>query len=433
MALRDWRFRARRLATVYAVFAGLTLAGCATLAPGPPPGRTVPPAVPLTVAGSLTYPAHVALPSEARMRVELRDEHTGLVVAEHAEALRGRQVPLRFVLQAEAARLDHPHTLRGTVGAAGRPPWRTEAVPVDLRRGPVDLGVLRMTPAAPVPAFAGTLQCGERRFGIGWAGDALLLHEDGRHRELAAVPAASGSRYAERGEPSTYVWFKGARAVVSIAGRRWSGCRVDDGLPTPYRARGNEPAWVLDLADARLTFEAPGVRVEAARPVPEDGADARRYVVDEPGLVVTLSDRRCADTMTGMPHPHTVEVRQGGRVFRGCGGEPAALLQGAAWTVETVDGGGLVERSRATLTFGDDGRVAGEASCNTYTAAYLLTGETLSVRGGAATRRACAPALMAQEQRFLEALRAVQRFELGPGGALRLLGERGRSITARRD
>lgn len=414
------------------------LAGCVL---PPPPGPDAPPAGPpaaaalLSVSGSLSTPARIALPSEARMLVELRDERSGRVVAEHAEALRGRQVPLRFVLQAEAARLrpDHPHTLRATVSVAGRPPWTTEAVPVDLRRGSVDLGTLRMTAAAVAPAFGTALQCGERRLDVAYAGDTLLLHEDGRRRELAAVPAASGSRYAERGEPSTYVWFKGERAVVSIAGRRLPECRVDDGLPLPYRARGNEPAWVLDLADARLTFRAPGVRVEAARPAPEDGAEARRYVVDGPGLVVTLADRRCADTMSGMPHPHTVEVRHGGRVYRGCGGDPATLLRGEAWTVEAIDGDGLTERPRATLAFGADGRIAGTASCNSYTAAYLLTGESLSVRGAAATRRACAPALMAQERRFLAALEAVRRFELGPGGTLRLLGERGRSITARRE
>lgn len=289
-------------------------------------------------------------------------------------------------------------------------------------------------PAAPAPpAFASTLQCGERRLSVAWAGDTLLLFDDGRRRELDAEPAASGRRYVVRGEPSTFVWFKGENALVALGGRPPSECRVDDGLPLPYRARGQEPAWRLDLADARVVFQAPGVHVEAARPGPQDGAGSRRYVLDGPGLVVTLSDRRCADSMSGMPHPHGVEVQHGGRVYRGCGGDPAALLQGPAWTVEALDGDGLPERPPATLNFGADGRVAGSASCNRYTAAYVLTGETLSVRGAATTRRACTPALMAQEQRFLAALQSVQRFELDPGGTLRLLGERGRSITARRE
>jgi heat shock protein HslJ len=45
---------------------------------------------------------------------------------------------------------------------------------------------------------------------------------------------------------------------------------------------------------------------------------------------------------------------------------------------------------------------------------------------------ACAPSLDAQEQRFLAALAATQRFEIDSDGALRLLGAGERSITARR-
>jgi putative lipoprotein len=111
---------------------------------------------------------------------------------------------------------------------------------------------------------------------------------------------------------------------------------------------------------------------------------------------------------------------------------PAPVLQGVEWVVEDIDGAALAERSRATLTLGSDGRVSGEASCNRYTGPYTISGESLSFGNLAATRRACEPALMAQETRFFTTMANVRRFEFTPDGALVLRGEPGRSIKARR-
>lgn len=56
----------------------------------------------------------------------------------------------------------------------------------------------------------------------------------------------------------------------------------------------------------------------------------------------------------------------------------------------------------------------------------------LSISKIAATLKACAPALMQQEDRFLDLVKQVQRFELTRDGALILrTGGRG-TITARR-
>ena len=43
-----------------------------------------------------------------------------------------------------------------------------------------------------------------------------------------------------------------------------------------------------------------------------------------------------------MPHPSTVVVLFGGKELRGCGGDPAALLQGAEWLLEHIDRADLV-------------------------------------------------------------------------------------------
>jgi heat shock protein HslJ len=118
----------------------------------------------------------------------------------------------------------------------------------------------------------------------------------------------------------------------------------------------------------------------------------------------------------------------------GCagGGDPAALLQGRDCIVTDIAGKGLVDRSRATLNFGGDGRVYGRGSCSSYTAEYTLTGEALTVGKAAGTLMACDPPVMQQERLFLDVLGSVRGFDLRDDGALVLRAGDGRTIVARR-
>lgn len=113
------------------------------------------------------------------------------------------------------------------------------------------------------------------------------------------------------------------------------------------------------------------------------------------------------------------------------GGDLAATLIGGEWIVQDVDGGGVIDNARGTLIFGSDGRVAGRAFCNQYSARYAVSGTTLTIAQAAATKMACVPALMMLEDKFLSALSAVRGYSIGPDGALTLSGG-GRTIKARR-
>ena len=123
-----------------------------------------------------------------------------------------------------------------------------------------------------------------------------------------------------------------------------------------------------------------------------------------------------------------------GRQYPECREAAATLsdLQGVEWVVEDINGGGIIDRSRATLVFGPDGRLSGRGSCNTYTGRYVVSGDTVRVSELASTRRACAPSLMDQETRFHDALKQVARFEVRADGALVLHTDDRRSILARR-
>ncbi len=114
------------------------------------------------------------------------------------------------------------------------------------------------------------------------------------------------------------------------------------------------------------------------------------------------------------------------------GGDLKSQLIGHEWIVEDIDGGGFIDNSRALLTFDGEGRVGGFGSCNSYGATYALKGERLTIGAAAATLRACAPALMDQEQKFLGTLSKARGFSIDETGALILTAPDDGSILARR-
>lgn len=112
--------------------------------------------------------------------------------------------------------------------------------------------------------------------------------------------------------------------------------------------------------------------------------------------------------------------------------DPAAKLAGGEWSVDRIEDRPLVDRSFIAMTFGPDGRVLGRAACNGWSAGYRIEGGAISFTRGAATLKACGPALDEQEARFHRVLSEAKRFEILPDGALVLLTSDGRSIRARR-
>ncbi|BCS31920.1 hypothetical protein TBR22_A11230 [Luteitalea sp. TBR-22] len=205
---------------------------------------------------------------------------------------------------------------------------------------------------------------------------------------------------------------------------------------TTFRAVGNEPGWTLDIGGGRISLVADYGATRADAPLPaattlEAGKRLVARTTDGRALEVTLVDVVCADTMTGMPRPVTVEVVLDGRTLKGCGGDPGSLLRGKTWVVEDISGRAVVDRARVTLVFGQGGRVSGTAPCNQFRATYVLSGEGLGITMPISGMRDCPPAQTAQEGVFLEVLRGVQRFEMTRDGALVLHAADGGRLTAR--
>jgi heat shock protein HslJ len=87
-----------------------------------------------------------------------------------------------------------------------------------------------------------------------------------------------------------------------------------------------------------------------------------------------------------------------------------SVLEGTVWQVEDIDSGGIIDRSMITMDFTEGGRILGFTGCNRYFGNVTIAGDTFSLLGIGSTRRACPPALMGQEQRFLNALNDSARF-----------------------
>jgi putative lipoprotein len=120
-------------------------------------------------------------------------------------------------------------------------------------------------------------------------------------------------------------------------------------------------------------------------------------------------------------------------LFRWPGGAPmekelAAAVQspliGTSWLAEDIGGRGVIDNAQTTITFDAEGRVAGSGGCNRYFGPVTIEGSTISFGDLGATRMACVPALMDQEQKFFDALAATRSYRFDdPGNKLVFLGE----------
>ena len=112
----------------------------------------------------------------------------------------------------------------------------------------------------------------------------------------------------------------------------------------------------------------------------------------------------------------------------GCAGEQVQLQQDHSYVLEWIGERPLIDNSHLTITLGDDGRAYGNGGCNHWFAPYTLDGENLSFGKVGSTRKLCAPALMEQEKRFLQALENVQRWDISPIEQVRFWPQDGKPL-----
>jgi heat shock protein HslJ/membrane-bound inhibitor of C-type lysozyme len=357
--------------------------------------------------------------------------------AQQRIALAGRQAPVPFELGIDLAALSPTarYAGRGVILAAGRPVWAAGSQAIDTSAHVADSGPIVIQQSTG-PLRATTLRCGDLVIQAAFMGDRARLAVDGHEFALTQVAAASGALYVADIEARTTFWSKGERATLVLRGIEYPECVP---LPEPgriFRASGNEPGWtlVVDEAGLELTTRYGEQRFRASRVTIDSSAGRSIYRAEADGqaVTVTVTDRLCTDTMSGMQRPLTVEVEMTGERLTGCGGEASSLLVGPEWAVVSLDGQAVEPGSAPSLEFDSDGNLFGKGSCNRYRGPFKLTGETLTMGPLATTMMACDPPLMDQEERFLALLAEVRGFEIGTDGELTLRTGDGRAILARR-
>jgi heat shock protein HslJ len=115
-------------------------------------------------------------------------------------------------------------------------------------------------------------------------------------------------------------------------------------------------------------------------------------------------------------------------LLAGCASEAPAIRQDHGYVLEWIGERPLIDSSHLSMTLGADGRAYGNAGCNHWFAAYRLEGDAISFGPVGRTRKLCAPALMEQEQRFLQALPTVERWDISPIQQLRLWPTEGKPL-----
>ncbi len=161
----------------------------------------------------------------------------------------------------------------------------------------------------------------------------------------------------------------------------WS---YDDGRLTITEEGLKYDVDILELTESafRVRIHSPGEPVELlVKPADE-----------APAVVATAVERAVGDTK-----PVTTQ---------------AATLWGTAWRLESLAGAGVVDRAQATLEFPEENRASGTGSCNRFNGVVTVDGNTIKFGGLAATRMACAEAVMRQEEAYFAALQDAERFEI---------------------
>ena len=290
--------------------------------------------------------------------------------------------------------------------------------------------------ARPVIQSESFYFCGDTPVAFRVRQGGARLTVGGESFDLETAVSASGARYAAADETATGFWNKGERALVTVRGRELPECRALREPALPFTARGQEPGWMISIDADTILLDADfgALQVRMPKTEPLRTAAGLLYQSESQGrrLSVTIRLEICADVATGMPHPYWVRYELDGKTYAGCGGDPQSLLTGLEWIVETIDGVPVAQKSEPTILFLEEGRVAGNDSCNRFTGSFQLTGEGLSFGQMAGTMMACEVPLSRQEMRFLELLQKTHRFEIGLEGRLILHTPDGQRITARR-
>lgn len=283
--------------------------------------------------------------------------------------------------------------------------------------------------------FSQPLRCPEADLAFAMTEDgALRLQHPGGISILPPLPQAPAGWY---GLGDSTLWVHGNRMQITLDGVELGECVPVLGPPLlPFAADGRAGDWSVVITSETITLWADPASGKVTVPRPEIVAVDGALEVHADDFSLVLRDALCHDLQSGMPSPVQVVLMSGIQDARhGCGGDPGELLRGPEWKVTRLFGApvdaALDGYPELTVRF-DEGTVSGRAACNLFLGDLSVDRSGLSFGQMATTRVACPLALQALERRFLDALDAVTRFDIGPTGTAVFYAGQMPVIAARR-
>ena len=249
--------------------------------------------------------------------------------------------------------------------------------------------------------------CGTQPITADFSTKQLTLLVNDQQLTFVSEPAASGTRYFNADNNAQF-WTKGDEGQLIIDNDIFPLCIKQGALPQQLSARGNEPFWLLHRKGQNASLRRPSGDLDFTQVSVSSNAEAGQWEVKlDRNSTLTLEDKPCIDSMSGMPYPYAATLVHNNSELSGCAGEPRQLLAGGTWKLSNT---GLTQAP--TITFMNDGKVRGYAGCNRFFGGYRLTGEGLSLERMAATKMMCGAAEMTVEDTYLEQLATVNRFSI---------------------
>jgi heat shock protein HslJ len=213
----------------------------------------------------------------------------------------------------------------------------------------------------------------------------------------------------------------------------------------PYRATGTEPFWSLTIGARMMTFQAPGQRtIEVATPKVIHGFAGEIYQTRRMNVNVIHSS--CTDGMSGQTYHDRVTVMLDGKRYEGCGdmiptvtqapppvrqGPGVAALDGSAWRIVSVDGVRVATARPTSIRF-SNGRVEGNAGCNSFGGAYRQAGIRLETTRIISTKMACIGPGMQIEGKVFGILTGPSQLTYNRDATLTISGGGSRMTLARK-
>lgn len=107
---------------------------------------------------------------------------------------------------------------------------------------------------------------------------------------------------------------------------------------------------------------------------------------------------------------------------------PASQEIYGTWVIEQARTAPMIDKSRARLVLGRDGRVAGHDTCNPMKGNYTLQGDRIKFGPVATGRITCVELFGEQSDRILSALELAATARVRPDGLLEIRDAEGRGL-----